>query len=51
MPVYLIWNEKRYPIDKVLQIRKAASVVGDCVILYKLTSLFLYEVCATCVMF
>lgn len=35
MPVCLIWNNKQYPIDKVTQIRKAASVVGGCGVLYK----------------
>lgn len=34
-PVCLIWDNKQYPIDKVIQTRKAASVVGGCGILYK----------------
>lgn len=35
-PLFLIWdNGVKYPIDKVLEIRKAASIVGGCGILYR----------------
>lgn len=35
-PLTLIWeNGTKYPIDRILEIRKAASSVGGCGILYK----------------
>lgn len=36
LPKILIWdNGVQYPIDKIMEIRKAASVVGGCGILYR----------------
>lgn len=35
-PMILIWdNGVQYPIDRILEIRKAASTVGGCGTLYK----------------
>ncbi|MDH6367753.1 MULTISPECIES: hypothetical protein [unclassified Breznakia] len=35
-PIYIIWNNgAKYKIDKILEVRKAASKVGGCGILYR----------------
>lgn len=35
MPLFIIFNSQKYPIDKVLQIKKSASPVGGSGILYE----------------
>lgn len=35
MPLFIIFNSIKYPIDRVLKVRKAASVVGGAGILYE----------------
>lgn len=35
-PLFLVWNDGvKYPIDRILEVRKAASEVGGCGLLYR----------------